>query len=564
MDKTDRATARAGRALERKISAVYRDAAADLSGKVQSYLASFAGRQTAMKAQLDAGEITQEYYNAWLRNNIGRGARWQALRGEMARRATECNQIAAAYTNDTTPGIYTLNANRAMHQIEATGRNVDFALISERTIQNLVQGANQYEFQISDGAGGLTYRRLRPDIPADYAWNSQQIERQLTIGILAGDGIPQMAARFLSIMGKNETAAIRNARTAVTSAQNAGTLNTMLAAREMGIEVRKQWLSTADDRTRDSHVRMDGETVGIDDRFSNGLLYPGDPAGAPAEVYNCRCTMVYVLPPEAYAPPEQEQQNGTAPTQDDTAPQFAVDDMHPQTIAGVARTVEAMTFDEADSGATNPRYSDSIGYRNNCATCVVANEARRRGYDVIAKGRDTVGTVLDIASQRWEVAWIDPATGNHPTPLYNENVRTAKQAYTWLNDTVKTGERYVLRFTWRGSRNGHIINMDKTDGGVLRLQDNQLSGSYLKWASPTETGEKEIVEYLKQCQISGGMSRQLLISIDENGNRTAGGVGDWYPGLQIMRIDNKEFFPNFADRALESADVVKKEKSDSD
>lgn len=57
-------------------------------------------------------------------------------------------------------------------------------------------------------------------------------------------------------------------------------------------DVRRVWVSTADGRTRDSHREMDRESVGIDQPFSNGLMYPGDPNGPASEVINCRCTML--------------------------------------------------------------------------------------------------------------------------------------------------------------------------------------------------------------------------------------------------------------------------------
>jgi HK97 family phage portal protein len=45
--------------------------------------------------------------------------------------------------------------------------------------------------------------------------------------------------------------------------------------------------------TRDTHRSIHGERVKITDRFSNGLEYPLDPAGAPEESINCRCVSVY-------------------------------------------------------------------------------------------------------------------------------------------------------------------------------------------------------------------------------------------------------------------------------
>ena len=64
----------------------------------------------------------------------------------------------------------------------------------------------------------------------------------------------------------------------------------------MGIEIQKEWVCTHDDRTRPSHLELDGERRDLDEEFSNGLQYPGDPNGDPSEVYNCRCTLVAYLP----------------------------------------------------------------------------------------------------------------------------------------------------------------------------------------------------------------------------------------------------------------------------
>ena len=96
---------------------------------------------------------------------------------------------------------------------------------------------------------------------------------------------------------KNQiNSAIKTARTAITCAQNAGNLDSFYKAQEMGIDTEKQWVCTQDDRTRESHLELDGEHIPLDDEFSNGLQYPGDPSGDPGEVYNCRCTMVAYFP----------------------------------------------------------------------------------------------------------------------------------------------------------------------------------------------------------------------------------------------------------------------------
>ena len=124
------------------------------------------------------------------------------------------------------------------------------------------------------------------------SWNARRIRNELTAGIIQGESMGKIANRFYSVMGSNRKAAVRNARTAVTSAQNGGRMDAMRRAMEQGYSAKKQWVSTMDERTRLSHILLGGETVDANKPFSNGLMYPGDPDGDPSEVYNCRCTMV--------------------------------------------------------------------------------------------------------------------------------------------------------------------------------------------------------------------------------------------------------------------------------
>ena len=102
----------------------------------------------------------------------------------------------------------------------------------------------------------------------------------------------KIAGRLSKVTGMNETAAIRNARTMVTGAENKGRQDSYARATADGIILERTWIATNDSRTRHSHAVLDGETKQIDTPFSNGLMYPGDPDGEPSEVYNCRCTLI--------------------------------------------------------------------------------------------------------------------------------------------------------------------------------------------------------------------------------------------------------------------------------
>ena len=88
---------------------------------------------------------------------------------------------------------------------------------------------------------------------------------------------------------------LRGALIARTETHGAANFGADVAARETGLTLRKEWVAASDARTRDSHALIDGETVGMDDAFSNGLMYPGDPSGDADEVINCRCGVSHVV-----------------------------------------------------------------------------------------------------------------------------------------------------------------------------------------------------------------------------------------------------------------------------
>lgn len=66
------------------------------------------------------------------------------------------------------------------------------------------------------------------------------------------------------------------------------------AAIDLGVMRSKTWLHDGDPaEPRDWHVAMDGETVDVDEAFSNGCQFPGDPDADPSETINCTCSVSY-------------------------------------------------------------------------------------------------------------------------------------------------------------------------------------------------------------------------------------------------------------------------------
>ena len=269
-------------ALERRISKVYKDARDDLQGKVDKYFALFVERDKKQQELLKVGKITEEQYKQWRLAQIGRGKRFEALRDQVAERMTEANKVAVSYVNDVTPGIYSLNHNYAAYTIEQVSGDVGFTLWDEQTVKRL----------IAEDHTLLPKRRV--DAPKDLKWNKRQFTAEITAGILQGEAIGKIANRVQNLSDANRSGALRNARTAVTGAQNAGRQESYNQAKKMGLQLRKRWIATKDNRTRHAHAMLDGQTVELDEPFKiegSELMFPGDPTGRANLVWNCRCTM---------------------------------------------------------------------------------------------------------------------------------------------------------------------------------------------------------------------------------------------------------------------------------
>ena len=254
-DAAHRETDKELAALERRIAKLYRKAGKKLQETIDAYFEQFKQRDEEMQALIgtvrNGKEWTEQDYKQWRLNQIARGERYQALLDKVARRMTDANAVAVSYTNDATPGIYSLNRNYAAYTIEQVAGNVGFDLWDEQTVKRLmVEQPDLMPYYPPK-------RALKRGI--DLAWGKKQITASVTSSILQGKSIKGMADDLQNrITTMNRDSAIRTARTAVTGAQNAGRMDSYAAADKMGIKLKKEWLATLDSRTRHSHAMLDG------------------------------------------------------------------------------------------------------------------------------------------------------------------------------------------------------------------------------------------------------------------------------------------------------------------
>lgn len=270
--------------MEQHIGNIYDQALTEITEKWDAYMAKSAKRLDKLheayeKAPADKREDALKAYQDALRNVTFKDKYYHDMVKETATRLCYTNKVATAYMNGQMPQIYKVNYDQIDPAAVLPG--IKYSMVSEETIANLIKD------------GTIPQRDL--DERKDKTWNTKQIGSTVLQGILQGESIKDISKRLLPIVNKNETSAVRNARTMTTCAENRGRLDRYADYESKGLVMAKVWIATGDDRTRDWHLTLDGQEVARDENFTDGqgneLMYPGDPDAAPETVWNCRCSM---------------------------------------------------------------------------------------------------------------------------------------------------------------------------------------------------------------------------------------------------------------------------------
>jgi len=124
------------------------------------------------------------------------------------------------------------------------------------------------------------------------------VREVLTYGEAEGLGIEKIKDELIKRVGLNlrGNAFARARAIAQTEMISASNRASQEAALSTNLEMRKYWSTSGLPGIRESHLfaefdSQDGKKM--NELFSNGLMYPGDPNGTADEVINCRCTVLH-------------------------------------------------------------------------------------------------------------------------------------------------------------------------------------------------------------------------------------------------------------------------------
>lgn len=117
------------------------------------------------------------------------------------------------------------------------------------------------------------------------------IANEATRGVASGMTFEDIARNISNVAKAPLSNAKRIARTEGHRIQQASAMDAQKSAKSKGADVVKQWDSTLDGATRETHRKLDGQIREVDEPFEadgKKAMFPGD-FGDPAEDINCRC-----------------------------------------------------------------------------------------------------------------------------------------------------------------------------------------------------------------------------------------------------------------------------------
>lgn len=246
------------KAVLKKLKENYKDALSEINSKIEILMA----RQDADQQYV----IYQVEYQKALKTQV------QSILETL--QANEFETVSEYLTQSYEDGFI-----GTMYNLQGQGIPLVFPIDQKQIVD-----AIQHETKLSESL----YMALGKDVKD----LQKKIAGEISRGIAGGQMFSEIA-RNISNWGRiPQNNAMRIARTEAHRIQTKASMDACIKAKSKGADIVRQWDASLDKRTRDSHVKVDGEIRELDEKFSNGLMYPGDPNGRASEVINCRCALL--------------------------------------------------------------------------------------------------------------------------------------------------------------------------------------------------------------------------------------------------------------------------------
>ena len=126
-----------------------------------------------------------------------------------------------------------------------------------------------------------------------------RVKSRAVQGLIRGETYEDTAKGLRDVVLKDYAHTGRMAEDLGHQFQSDATQQSFDEAQDQGIRITKTWVTAGDNKVRDDHAALDGQTVGADEQFeipdgpNRGMRADGPGLfGIPEEDYNCRCYIV--------------------------------------------------------------------------------------------------------------------------------------------------------------------------------------------------------------------------------------------------------------------------------
>ena len=167
---------------------------------------------------------------------------------------------------------------------QATGINLRWYVLPKDYIKKAIQNP----------VSGLTLNEILEKNRQEILW---RIRQEVTQGLIRGESYFKTADRLKAALEDNYVKATRIVWTESHRCKEQAQLEAMQKLQEKGVEAKRRWVATLDEKTRDTHRALDGQTEDKDGYFHiRGLRTKGPGMfGVASEDCNCRCTTIFVF-----------------------------------------------------------------------------------------------------------------------------------------------------------------------------------------------------------------------------------------------------------------------------
>ena len=180
--------------------------------------------------------------------------------------------------------------NSGMKQIYRINYNYMVDKINKKSKAN-IQHAKTNEIAKASKSNPMATVAMNRD--KSQAVISNDVKMNLWNAMIVGAGIGVVTQAIRSSFDDILNSQARIAMTTATYMENSARQDVFDEARDKyGIVVSKKWNTMEDDKVRDAHARVDGQTVQSNKEFvvdGEDLEYPGDINGSLSNIINCRC-----------------------------------------------------------------------------------------------------------------------------------------------------------------------------------------------------------------------------------------------------------------------------------